>query len=144
MKSLQSWPEPVVRVQALSESGIRAIPDRYVKPPSDRPSVVSSPMVKEVNIPVIDLKGLFVGANGPSGPDDPTLRQINEACRDWGFFQVVNHGVDPKLMRMMRESWREFFHLPLEAKQRYANSPCTYEGYGSRLGVEKGDRKSVV
>lgn len=138
MKSLQSWPEPVVRVQALSESGIRAIPDRYVKPPSDRPSVVSSPMVKEVNIPVIDLKGLFVGANGPSGPDDPTLRQINEACRHWGFFQVVNRGVDPKLMRMMRESWREFFHLPLEAKQRYANSPCTYEGYGSRLGVEKG------
>ncbi|MCI01793.1 flavonol synthase/flavanone 3-hydroxylase-like, partial [Trifolium medium] len=28
--------------------------------------------------------------------------------------------------------------MPMEMKQQYANSPTTYEGYGSRLGVEKG------
>ncbi|PKI39553.1 hypothetical protein CRG98_040023 [Punica granatum] len=41
-------------------------------------------------------------------------------------------------MDQAREVWREFFHLPMELKQAYANSPKTYEGYGSRLGVEKG------
>lgn len=54
------------------------------------------------------------------------------------LFQVVNHGVSHELMSRTREAWREFFHLPLEVKQGYANSPATYEGYGSRLGVEKG------
>ena len=44
----------------------------------------------------------------------------------------------PELMKSIRQLWRDFFHLPLEAKQVYANSPATYEGYGSRLGVEKG------
>jgi isopenicillin N synthase-like dioxygenase len=38
----------------------------------------------------------------------------------------------------MRDAWREFFDLPMEEKKLYANSPVTYEGYGSRLGVEKG------
>ncbi|WOL18654.1 protein SRG1-like isoform X2 [Canna indica] len=37
----------------------------------------------------------------------------------------------------MRRAWREFFQLPLEEKNKYANSPKTYEGFGSRLGVDK-------
>ena len=41
-------------------------------------------------------------------------------------------------MRSARELWREFFNQPYEVKEEYANSPSTYEGYGSRLGVDKG------
>lgn len=138
MDCLQSWPEPVVRVQSLSESGIRQIPQRYVKPPSLRPSLKNNNVFTaqtEVNIPVIDFQNVF--------SDDQTLRldtlkSISLACRNWGFFQIVNHGVRPQLLKSMREVWREFFNQPLEMKQEYANSPATYEGYGSRLGVEKG------
>ncbi|KAI3474215.1 hypothetical protein Pfo_029003 [Paulownia fortunei] len=131
---VQTWPEPVVRVQHLSDSGIRVIPERYVKKPSERPSFFGS-VDSEVNIPVIDMRGLY--------SDDASLRKktagmISDACREWGFFQVVNHGVNHELMGRTREVWREFFQLPLEEKQKYANSPSTYEGYGSRLGVEKG------
>lgn len=31
-----------------------------------------------------------------------------------------------------------FFARPAEAREAYANSPATYEGYGSRLGTAKG------
>ncbi|MCI13206.1 leucoanthocyanidin dioxygenase-like, partial [Trifolium medium] len=41
-------------------------------------------------------------------------------------------------MKSAKEVWREFFDLPLEVKEELANSPSTYEGYGSRLGVKKG------
>jgi isopenicillin N synthase-like dioxygenase len=41
-------------------------------------------------------------------------------------------------MDRAKEVWREFFQLPMEMKQKYSNSPKTYEGYGSRLGVQKG------
>ena len=50
----------------------------------------------------------------------------------------MNHGVGIDSVKRMREAWRVFFDLPMEEKKLYANSPVTYEGYGSRLGVEKG------
>ncbi|GMY08225.1 probable 2-oxoglutarate-dependent dioxygenase At5g05600 [Fagus crenata] len=136
MNSQIDWPEPIVRVQSLSDSGVPVIPDRYVKPPTERPSINSDIAASDVNIPIIDLQGLLYG-------DDHNLRttilaQISDACRNWGFFQILNHGISPQLLDRAREVWREFFHLPSEIKQSYANSPKTYEGYGSRLGVEKG------
>ncbi|KAL7169634.1 hypothetical protein ACSBR2_034636 [Camellia fascicularis] len=83
------------------------------------------PPATEINIPVIDLSDLF-------SPDrsirSATARLISRACREWGFFQVVNHGVSHELMKRNREVWREFFELPLEEKQAYVNSPATYEG----------------
>ncbi|KAH9672980.1 putative 2-oxoglutarate-dependent dioxygenase [Citrus sinensis] len=139
MNCLQSWPEPIVRVQALSESGIKSIPERYIKPSLQRPNSVKHGDRdfddSQINIPLIDLQSIY--SNDESVRNE-TLSCISNACRDWAFFQVVNHGVSPELMKQTREMWREFFNLPLELKQEYANSPTTYEGYGSRLGVEKG------
>ncbi|KAK2635464.1 hypothetical protein Ddye_030256 [Dipteronia dyeriana] len=133
--NLQDWPEPIVRVQSLSESGLHVIPDRYIKPPSERPSPLITINSSDDNIPIIDLTGLF---GDDQDIHNSILNQISSASREWGFFQVVNHGIRPELMDTARENWRQFFHLPMELKQAYANLPKTYEGYGSRLGVEKG------
>ncbi|XP_056845420.1 jasmonate-induced oxygenase 1-like isoform X1 [Raphanus sativus] len=131
----EKWPEPTVRVQSLAESNLATVPDRYIKPPSERPDqtiiINHQPKTAAINIPVVDLNSLF------SGNEDEKER-ISEACREFGFFQVINHGVTPELMEAAREAWRSFFNLPVEAKEVYSNSPSTYEGYGSRLGVEKG------
>ncbi|XP_008793200.1 probable 2-oxoglutarate-dependent dioxygenase At5g05600 [Phoenix dactylifera] len=125
------WPEPVVPVQSLADAAV--IPDRYVKPPSERPGDASKDASVDM-IPIVDLGGLTGGA----AEREATMREISGACKEWGFFQVVNHGVSPELMRRAREVWREFFHLPPEEKQVFANSPNTFEGYGSRLGIQKG------
>ncbi|PWA52341.1 isopenicillin N synthase [Artemisia annua] len=53
------------------------------------------------------------------------------------FFQLVNHGMSSHLVDEAREVWREFFQ-PMEIKQKYTNTSKIYEGYGSRLGIEKG------
>ncbi|XP_037407211.1 probable 2-oxoglutarate-dependent dioxygenase At5g05600 [Triticum dicoccoides] len=141
---MQEWPEPIVRVQAVAESGLAAIPGCYVKPPRDRPAqqhlaaggdnVLREP--SDDSIPVIDLGELLAAGEGRI--DGLITEAVAAACRDWGFFQVVNHGVAPELMRAVREAWRGFFRLPISAKQQYANQPRTYEGYGSRVGVQKG------
>lgn len=132
MASPSDWPEPIVRVQTLSEAG-GGIPARYVKPLEARPSFKKSAGEgPAVNIPLIDLGGI----DGEDGAR--VVARVGEACREWGFFQVVNHGVRAELMEAAQEAWREFFHQPMAVKQSYANSPTTYEGYGSRLGVEKG------
>ncbi|KAL4575012.1 hypothetical protein LXL04_021852 [Taraxacum kok-saghyz] len=134
MNCPKDWPELVVRVQSLSETGNTMIPDRYIKPPPERPCFTGDTTFN-LNIPVIDLSALMTG--------DPTLvnatmDEISDACREWGFFQVVNHGIRDEVVDGVREIWRSFFHLPMEMKQEYANSPTTYEGYGSRLGFQKG------
>ncbi|KAG7561035.1 Oxoglutarate/iron-dependent dioxygenase [Arabidopsis thaliana x Arabidopsis arenosa] len=137
MNIFQDWPEPIVRVQSLSESNHGAIPNRYVKPLSQRPNITTHNKHNPhtTTIPIIDLGRLYT--------DDLTLQaktldEISKACREWGFFQVVNHGMSPQLMDQAKATWREFFYLPMELKNIHANSPKTYEGYGSRLGVEKG------
>ncbi|XP_076958256.1 jasmonate-induced oxygenase 2-like [Bidens hawaiensis] len=127
MGSIEDWPEPVVCVKSLSESANLLIPDQYIKPPQERPSLCPT----DTNIPVIDLAGLISSR-------EETMTQMLEACREWGFLQLVNHGVKTELVDQAREIWREFFHQPMEVKKKYANSPKTYEGFGSRLGVEKG------
>lgn len=135
MNCPQEWPERIDRVQELSESGVDAIPDRYVKPDQERPEL-SRGCDDDMNIPVFDMGGMLDddALGRPSG----MAELINWACREWGFFQVVNHGVRPELMDQARQVWHEFFHQPMQLKQAYANSPKTYEGYGSRLGIEKG------
>jgi len=128
------WPEPVVRVQDVSDTCGDTIPERYMKPLSERPGLL--PASDGVgggaggpNIPVVDLSMLDV---------DATSRAVAAACREWGFFQAVNHGVRPELLRGARAAWRGFFRQPAEVRECYANSPATYEGYGSRLGTAKG------
>lgn len=63
-------------------SGIRhsTLPQSYIRPESDRPRL--SEVADCENVPVIDL-----------GCTDRThiIRQIGEACRNYGFFQVLIH-----------------------------------------------------
>lgn len=133
MDNPSDWPEPIVRVQTLSDTRNLIIPDQYIKPLLERPSLTMQP--NDLNIPIIDLCEL---ENGDIVAQRAIMDQISIACREWGFFQVVNHGVSGELVDGAREIWREFFHQPMEVKQDYANAPKTYEGYGSRLGVQKG------
>ncbi|XP_022948721.1 probable 2-oxoglutarate-dependent dioxygenase ANS [Cucurbita moschata] len=128
MSCLGSWPEPVVCVQSLAESGIRTIPVRYVKPPSQRPSGAAVERNVPRNIPVVDMEKLQSAAE---------VKAMAEACKEWGFFHVINHGINGEMMECLKDKWTQFFHQPLDLKRQYANSPTTYEGYGSRLGIEK-------
>ncbi|KAJ3680872.1 hypothetical protein LUZ60_015361 [Juncus effusus] len=133
---LTEWPEPIVSVQSLSDSRITTLPSKYIKSPADRPSIKSfeTEAKSELNIPVIDIQALTNGT-------DDVVREVSHACKEWGFFQVVNHGVSIDLVKKMREVWKEFFYSPIEKKKIYANNPKTYQGYGSRVGV---DREAIL
>jgi non-haem dioxygenase in morphine synthesis N-terminal len=132
---LSEWPEPVVPVQSISSSGITNIPTKYIKPPTDRPSLESfhTKIQTDLYIPVIDISPLI----SASDRADEVMHKISHACKKWGFFQVVNHNVAPHLVQKMKDVWREFFYSPMAVKKAYANDPRTYEGYGSRIGVDK-------
>lgn len=61
------------------------------------------------SVPVIDIHEL-------AGAD--TLAQLDEACREWGFFQVIHHGIPETAIRELFAAAHAFFALPKEDKQR--------------------------
>jgi isopenicillin N synthase-like dioxygenase len=44
--------------------------------------------------------------------------QIDAACRQYGFFRICGHGVDPNLQIRLDALSREFFNLPREEKEQ--------------------------
>ncbi|XP_010262178.1 PREDICTED: 1-aminocyclopropane-1-carboxylate oxidase 1-like [Nelumbo nucifera] len=50
-----------------------------------------------MDIPVVDFNGL----NGEKRSE--TMALLHQACEKWGFFQVVNHGVDGELMEKVKQ-----------------------------------------
>nr|DAD46352.1 TPA_asm: hypothetical protein HUJ06_004582 [Nelumbo nucifera] len=123
-------PEPVQRVQELAESGIKSLPPRYIKPEEERKPTYETVSKAELP-PVVDLSGIEEG-------DVQQLSVLSCACREWGVFQVGNHGIPSERLKSVMRVSRGFFDLPMAEKLKYANNPVTYEGYGSRLGVQKG------
>lgn len=94
-------------VRHLCERGtITKLPARYVLPPSDRPAPGDL-----ARFPVIDLARLRVPAERAAA-----LAELDAACRDYGIFQVVGHGVDGG--RMVNVA-RRFFDLPFDERARY-------------------------
>jgi len=64
------------------------------------------------SVPVIDVAGLAGGA-GVSG--DRSVREIADAARQWGFFQVVNHGIPDTLIDAVWKQAKSFFALPMDS-----------------------------
>ncbi|KAK1620134.1 hypothetical protein QYE76_025651 [Lolium multiflorum] len=84
-------------------------------------------------IPVIDMSSPHAG------------RAMAGAAREWGIFQVVNHGVPVEAVSELQRVGREFFALPQAEKQRYAMDPSSgkTEGYGSTLQRDGPDGKKT-
>ena len=68
------------------------------------------------HIPVIDVADLIAGNYARL----EVAERIGEACRESGFFYIVGHGVDEKLMQRLQDLSRQFFSLEVESKMRIA------------------------
>ncbi|XP_020208266.1 protein SRG1 [Cajanus cajan] len=64
------------------------------------------------------------------------LEKLNSACKDWGFFQLVEHGISPLVLETLKEEVEGFFRLPLEEKMKYKVRPGDVEGYGTVIRSE--------
>ena len=72
------------------------------------------------NVPVIDITSLY---------DPATLAALDDACRRWGFFQVVNHGVEPSVIDNLKTRMHEFFAQPPAVKRAIARTAENPWGY---------------
>ncbi|KAJ4807875.1 2-oxoglutarate (2OG) and Fe(II)-dependent oxygenase superfamily protein [Rhynchospora pubera] len=91
----------------------QTVPEQFVLPPENR---VAGEINTSVSLPVIDLRG------GPHChvPDrDKLIREVLRAGKEFGFFQVINHGVSEQLMKDIMGLTEEFFNMPKEDKAAF-------------------------
>ncbi|CAK9178219.1 unnamed protein product [Ilex paraguariensis] len=126
----------VERVQAIASQSkcMDTIPSEFIRLENEQPATTTLHGVV-LEVPVIDL----------SHPDlGKIVRSIAEASREWGLFQVVNHGIPSKAIEKLQEVGKEFFELPQEEKEVYAKPQGSesVEGYGTKLQKEVGGKKA--
>ncbi|KAJ1266391.1 hypothetical protein BS78_08G147600 [Paspalum vaginatum] len=124
---------PVRNVQALAactdELTAKGL-ERYIRPDIDDGQVLAAEQSGEV--PAIDLRRLL----DPDHLEEEAAR-LRSACEDWGFFQLVNHGVPDEIIANIKRDIQEFFKLPLEMKNAYAQRPGDLQGYGQVFVVSE-------
>lgn len=87
------------------------LPEKYIFPPDKRPGNITIPICNSV--PVIDLSKI-------EGNDrNYVIEEILKASQDFGFFQVINHGVSKTLTDDTMDLFKEFFDMPNEDKASY-------------------------
>ncbi|MED6200418.1 hypothetical protein PIB30_084852 [Stylosanthes scabra] len=116
----------VPSVQELAKKPISEIPDRYVRPNQD-PLIVSN-TTSLTQVPVVDLSKLLSN-------DLSELEKLDHACKEWGFFQLINHGVNISLVESFKREVEEFFNLPIEKKKEFWQKPGEIEGFGQMFVV---------
>lgn len=79
--------------------------------------------------PVIDAKCLLAPENSGAPPPAEVARAIGQACKEWGCFQLVNHGLDLSLTQRMEAAMHAFFALPKEHKLRVPRTATNASGY---------------
>ncbi|CAN1807382.1 1-aminocyclopropane-1-carboxylate oxidase homolog 1 [Linum perenne] len=114
LAELNAFDQTKAGVKGLVDSGITTIPRMFhdgLPYSADDPNFI---------FPIINLTGY----------QDPEMRKhiiakIRDASENWGFFQVVNHGVPANILDEMLAGVHRFFEQDVELKKPYFDHDLT-------------------
>ncbi|KAE9586294.1 putative gibberellin 2-beta-dioxygenase [Lupinus albus] len=83
-------------------------------------------VVESYELPLIDL-------NPSHLKREELVKEITEASRDWGFFQVVNHGIPEEVLQNLKFEQKKVFQRPFSNKsqENFLNLPVTCYRWGN-------------
>ncbi|XP_062086499.1 2-oxoglutarate-dependent dioxygenase 19-like [Humulus lupulus] len=98
--------------------------------PSDEEVVDSNH--SEYSIPTIDISLL---TSGDLHQRSKILHDLRKACKEWGFFQLANHGISDSVMKKLMEACESFFSMTEEEKIEFQGSTDVMEpiNYGTNF-----------
>eukprot|EP00249_Psilotum_nudum_P034504 c53629_g1_i1 orf=217-1371(-) len=79
----------------------------------ERPSLAHNEF--NYDLPLIDLAAL---SSRRGAKREKCISKMSKACKEWGVFQVINHGIPCDLIQKMETQARRFFKLGLNEKRR--------------------------
>ncbi|RZC50088.1 hypothetical protein C5167_018509 [Papaver somniferum] len=138
MKLANGMSVPIV--QELAKLTVGEIPSRYICTDGNLLTMGAS-VIDYETVPVIDLQNL---QSREPVIEKLELDRLHSACKEWGFFQLLNHGVDASLMDNVRSEIRGFFNLPIIDKMKYGQKDGDEEGFGQHFIVSEDQKLDWV
>ncbi|XP_057448038.1 protein SRG1-like [Lotus japonicus] len=119
----------VPSVQELAKQHIAEVPKQYLHLNQDPINVVSN-TTSSTQVPIVDLKKLL-------SQDATELQKLHSACKEWGFFQLISHGVNLSLVENVKKGVQDFLSLPMEERKKLWQTPEDIEGFGQAFVVSE-------
>ncbi|KAK1379850.1 Deacetoxyvindoline 4-hydroxylase [Heracleum sosnowskyi] len=110
---LKAFDETKAGVKGLIDAGITKIPRIFVHNQA-QPNQKPSPKQSISSFPSIDFKNIDIDASLRSR----VIEQVRDACENWGFFRVVNHGVPENVMDEMIDGVQGYYNYKAPAANR--------------------------
>ncbi|KAK4421122.1 protein SRG1 [Sesamum alatum] len=123
---------PVPIVQELAKEKLTTVPPRYVRPDQYQQRILPTLKSSYSQIPVIDMQKF-----SDIYTVESELHALHNACQEWGFFQLINHGVDSTVVEKMKIEIQEFFNLPIDEKKKFRQEEGDLQGYGQAFIVSE-------
>ncbi|KAK6138739.1 hypothetical protein DH2020_027515 [Rehmannia glutinosa] len=130
IKELKSFEETKAGVKGLIDSGISSVPKIFIRP-SDELAEEINHAQSNLQVPVIDLSGIE-----KDGQRKKIISEIKKASKEWGFFQVVNHGISVDVLDGMIDGIRKFHEQDAEVKKEFHSRDMMQKvKYGSNVDL---------
>ncbi|XVF62887.1 hypothetical protein PTKIN_Ptkin09bG0044800 [Pterospermum kingtungense] len=129
-KELKEFDETKAGVKGLVDDGIISIPKMFIRPAEE---LVEEPNPSRTNteVPIIDLSNIQ-----DSSRRKQIVDEVRFASEEWGFFQVINHGIPFTVLDDMIEGARKFNEQDLELKKElYTRDPTKKVRFNSNFDL---------
>lgn len=113
-------------ISLVVAGNMEEVDQAFIQNPENRPKLS---ITQAEGIPVINLSPIIHNTVQDSSAIQALVKEISSACKEWGFFQVTNHGVPPTLRLKMEEASKMFFAQSLEDKKKITTDDTGLPGY---------------
>ncbi|MCD9560267.1 LRR receptor-like serine/threonine-protein kinase fls2 [Datura stramonium] len=91
------------------------IPSEYIRSENEQPAATTLHGVV-LQVPVIDIS--------EDANEEKIVELVAEASKEWGIFQVINHGIPDEVIGNLQKVGKEFFEeVPQEEKELIMKNP---------------------
>ncbi|KAH7841976.1 hypothetical protein Vadar_000081 [Vaccinium darrowii] len=106
-KELQAFDDSKAGVKGLIDSGVAKVPKIFIRPAEEFDRNTTN-----LQIPIVDISAIE-GSDGRA----KVVNEVRIASEEWGFFQVVNHGIPLNVLDEMIDGVRRFHEQDSDLKK---------------------------
>ncbi|KAM7252190.1 hypothetical protein ACFE04_024073 [Oxalis oulophora] len=89
----------------------------------------SNDPISDIDIPILDLNNIH-------------SHNLEDACRNWGIFRLINHGIPITLLKQLHGQSKRLFAIPFETKEDIFTKPVSYF-YGTPALTQSGSARGT-